>query len=384
MRKDRTVIGLNLPAFLMMIGVGMIVALFPQRIIDFDGDGRRVGYVASMFALSYIAFQVPVGALADRFGFKRFIALGYLLCFFAGLGYYFSSGSIMIFLGRLIQGAGEAPVWALAPALLSVKFSSDKGSSIGLYNARCYVGLTAGPILSVFLINRWRYENMFLLYAFACLAGAVLTLWLVEDVRPNGESPGKVDFSGVREMARDGAALLTLIGITVYGAGYGVFVTALPVFLMSEKCFGHSLVSAFFSLFYIAISIAQLTTGRASDRFGPSRFMALGLLFAAIGTAAAPFLFSIRLLAALTLASAGLGVFYLASMIFLNETVDERLKGTISGAYYLFFGVGLCFGPPLFSLVMGMVGCANSLICLAALFAAFSAIMAAGLRRFGR
>ena len=324
----------------MMIGVGMIVALFPQRIIDFDGDGRRVGYVASMFALSYIAFQVPVGALADRFGFKRFIALGYLLCFFAGLGYYFSSGSIMIFLGRLIQGAGEAPVWAL--------------------------------------------ENMFLLYAFACLAGAVLTLWLVEDVRPNGESPGKVDFSGVREMTRDGAALLTLIGITVYGAGYGVFVTALPVFLMSEKCFGHSLVSAFFSLFYIAISIAQLTTGRASDRFGPSRFMALGLLFAAIGTAAAPFLFSIRLLAALTLASAGLGVFYLASMIFLNETVDERLKGTISGAYYLFFGVGLCFGPPLFSLVMGMVGCANSLICLAALFAAFSAIMAAGLRRFGR
>ena len=110
----------------------------------------------------------------------------------------------------------------------------------------------------------------------------------------------------------------------------------------------------------------RLTTGRASDRFGPSRFMALGLLFAAIGTAAAPFLFSIRLLAALTLASAGLGVFYLASMIFLNETVDERLKGTISGAYYLFFGVGLCFGPPLFSLVMGMVGCANSLICLAA------------------
>ena len=49
-----------------------------------------------------------------------------------------------------------------------------------------------------------------------------------EDIRPNGESPGKVDFSGVREMARDGAALLTLIGITVYGAGYGVFVTALP------------------------------------------------------------------------------------------------------------------------------------------------------------
>ena len=36
--KDKTLLGLNLSAFLMMIGVGMIVALLPQTIIELDGN----------------------------------------------------------------------------------------------------------------------------------------------------------------------------------------------------------------------------------------------------------------------------------------------------------------------------------------------------------
>jgi len=32
-------------------------------------------------------------------------------------------------------------------------------------------------------------------------------------------------------------------------------------------------------------------------------------------------------------------------MAFLNEVVPNSLKGTISGAYYLFWGIGFFFGP---------------------------------------
>jgi len=58
--KDKTLLGLNVSVFLMMIGVGMIVAFLPQRIIDLDGHERNVGYLASMFAIAYIMLQVPV------------------------------------------------------------------------------------------------------------------------------------------------------------------------------------------------------------------------------------------------------------------------------------------------------------------------------------
>lgn len=51
------------------------------------------------------------------------------------------------------------------------------------------------------------------------------------------------------------------------------------------------------------------------------------------------------ILLVLTITGFGMGVFYLASMAYLNEIVPDSLKGTISGAYYLFWGSGYFFGP---------------------------------------
>ncbi|MBA1334542.1 MAG: hypothetical protein HPY66_2391 [Firmicutes bacterium] len=127
MFRDKTLIGLNTAAFLMMLGVGMIVALLPQRVIDLTGSNEKVGYLASAFAISYILLQVPIGSLSDKIGFKKLITSGYLLCFATGMLFFVSKSSTLIFFGRIIQGAGEAPIWALAPALLSIKYSATKG-----------------------------------------------------------------------------------------------------------------------------------------------------------------------------------------------------------------------------------------------------------------
>jgi len=43
-------------------------------------------------------------------------------------------------------------------------------------------------------------------------------------------------------------------------------------------------------------------------------------------------------------------------MAFLNETVPDSLKGTISGAYFLFWGIGNFAGPPLIGLVAQTLG----------------------------
>jgi MFS family permease len=378
--KDKTFIGLNLSVFMIMIGVGMIVAVLPQRIIELDGHGRNVGYLASMFAVGYIALQAPVGMMADRFGFKLFLAAGYLLCFAAGLCFYRSAGSVAIFCSRLLQGAGEVPIWALAPALLSVKFPEKKGVVIGAYNAVFHVGLTVGPLLGMLLAKSLGRERMFLLYALTCLAGAAVIWFLVEDVRGNGRA-GSFDASVILRMARDGRALTALLGITLYGAGYGVFLTTMPAYLLRAKGFGQGGAGVFFSMFYVAISASQLFTGRLADRFGPAVFMAAGLAAAGLGLGSSPFAGRLGILAALTVASMGLGVFHLASMIFLNEIVDAGMKGTISGAYYLFWGIGMFFGPPALSNAAERVGYDAPLIACALLFIALAAVTAVTLPR---
>jgi MFS family permease len=178
--KRNTVLGLNVSVFFMMIGVGMIVALLPQKVILFDGNGRNVGYLASMFAVAYIALQVPVGAMADKYGFKIFLVIGYFLCFLAGLCFYFSGSSYSLFLTRLLQGAGEAPVWALAPAILSVKYPLEKSAIIGRYNAILHVGLTLGPICGIYLGKVCQPSLLFLLYSIGCLFGmSMILVWVM-------------------------------------------------------------------------------------------------------------------------------------------------------------------------------------------------------------
>ena len=122
MKKPTPLLVLSLSATLLMLGVGMIVALLPQRIYAMTGSLESVGLVASIFAFAYLLVQLPIGALSDRLGPKRFLVIGYLLCTLSGIVFFSTGTSSGIFLGRAVQGLGEAPIWALGPAVLSLAY----------------------------------------------------------------------------------------------------------------------------------------------------------------------------------------------------------------------------------------------------------------------
>jgi len=339
-------IAMNLAVFILMLGVGMIMALLPQRIIDLAGSASKVGYLASAFALSYLFLQVPMGRLADRYGFKLFLVLGYLLCSLTGLLYFAAESPEVIFLGRLLQGAGEAPIWALAPALLSLLYPAARGRTIGMYNASLHLGLTVGPILGI-LVAPDRAENQaFLFFAAVCLTGAaILSLFLKGGGPGQAQERGGIALREMRILVGNGKVLATFAGIVLYGAGYGMFITVIPAFLICGKGFDRPAVTVFFSLYYLAVSFSQVVAGPLSDRKGRSAFMVSGSLMAAFGLAAFPAFGQPWMYVLLTTASLGLGVFCVSSMAFLNEAVPDSLKGTVSGAYYLSWGVGYFFGP---------------------------------------
>ncbi len=353
MSSRRTLVGVNIAVFSMMLGVGMIMALLPKRIIDITGSGATVGYLASAFALSYIILQVPIGNWSDKIGFKSFFVMGYLFCFITGLLYYFANSSIYYFLGRALQGIGEAPIWALVPALLSIKFPASKGKVIGFYNATIHFGLTIGPILGIIVSTVWTNNQLFLFYANACLLGAIIILLTVDNDKSKSENiTNSMNFKMISKVIFKRSTFIVFVGITLYGAGYGIFLTIIPAFLLNIKEVSQTFVGVFFSLFYVAISLSQIITGGLSDKMGRKIFMIFGLIIAAIGIFTFSGLGQQWILIALTFASLGLGVYYLSSMAFLNEVVPNSLKGTISGAYYLFWGIGFFFGP----LVVGRIG----------------------------
>jgi MFS family permease len=241
-------------------------------------------------------------------------------------------------------------IWALAPALLSIKYPQKKGKMMGTYNAAIHLGLTIGPVLGIVLHKIWNGNQAFLLFAALCFAGAIVVYATVEKVHPNLEKEEtSIKLRDLFSILRKKMVLLTLCGITMYGAGYGSFITVIPAFLISSKSFTPAYIGIFFSMFYVAISLSQLMFGSLSDKFGRMLFMVIGLFLAGVGITAFPFLESIWIIIVLTVASLGLGIFHISSMAFLNELVPDTLKGTISGAYYLFWGVGYFLGPLILS-----------------------------------
>lgn len=350
-----------------MIGVGMIVALLPQRVHAMTGTLESVGLVASVFALAYLLAQLPVTFLSDRLGVKPFLVVGYLLCAASGLVFFAAASPAGIYLGRAVQGLGEAPIWALGPAALSLAYPASKGRVIGFYNAAIHAGLTAGPLLGLLVAWGGEAKLPFLVFAGLCLAAGCLVLLLLRAPRLEGSrrrvSPGQ--FLAVL-VKRKPAVLLA--GIFLYGGGYGLFVSILPVSLMESHGFAGTSVSWFFVLFYAGISVSQVVAGPVSDRIGRRGFLVWGMLLAAAGLGTFSFVPGFWTLLPLAVASIGLGTFCVAGTAELNECVPNALKGAISGSFYVFWGAGYILGP----LVLGRTVAEAPLASYAAVALAFA------------
>lgn len=343
----RVLLVVSIAASLLMVGVGMIVALLPGRVIALSGSIQEVGFLASAFALSYLLAQMPIGYLADRLGVKPFLVFGYILAVLSGIVFYFSSTPESIYLGRLIQGVGEAPIWALGPALLSLAYPHAKGKVIGIYNASIHIGLTIGPLLGIYIFLSNDGSAPFLLFTALCLSGALLVFFfLPQTTIPNielvGKAPTLSEFLG---LLRNREPFITLLGILTYGAGYGICISVLPATLALDKGFTSVSNGIYFALFYVSISISQLIVGPLSDLHGRLIYMLIGLLLTALGFSFFPLLTYPWIYVPLIILSLGLGIFCVSSMAFLNECVPPSLKSTISASYYLAWGLGYFLGP---------------------------------------
>ena len=377
MFRDRTFLGLNIAVFFMMVGVGMVVAILPEKIMEQTGSGETAGFLASAFAVSYILFQIPMGILADRIGVKPLLVGGYCVCCGAGILYYAAHTPGLIFMGRFVQGIGEVPVWALVPALLSVKFPGMRARAMGIYTAVFHMGLATGPVLGLVFRKALGESRIFLVYAGLCLAGALVLQAMVTAGKTERQMEKFSMMKNIRTAFRIifSKHLIPLTGISLHGMGYGAFITVIPVFLMHHKHFSPSAMGVFFTLFYLSVCVSQFCTGPLSDAFGRKKFMVAGLWIAAASLASFPSFDQGAAIAILGLASLGFGIFYLSSLAYLNEAVPDSEKGTISGVYFLFWGMGYFGGPLIISLIEKEYGAGHGFYVFSALVACLAILL---------
>ncbi|KZZ72291.1 hypothetical protein A3766_21615 [Oleiphilus sp. HI0132] len=116
--EKRSVISLALLYASRMLGLFMVLPVFVLYGQELAGSSEiLIGVAIGAYGLSQALFQVPFGALSDRFGRKKLIFFGLLLFLIGSLVAALSTTIYGVIFGRFLQGAGA--IASVLMALLS-------------------------------------------------------------------------------------------------------------------------------------------------------------------------------------------------------------------------------------------------------------------------
>jgi len=135
----------------------------------------QIGWVLSAFALGYALFQVPAGAMGDKYGVRKVLAsiMVFWSVFTSLTGFAWNFISMLFF--RFIFGAGEAGAF---PNISRAAFSwvplNERGIFQGINFSGSRLGAAFALPLVAYLIEVWGWREVFYFFGVIGLVFAVI------------------------------------------------------------------------------------------------------------------------------------------------------------------------------------------------------------------
>src|SRR5437867_12785850 len=101
---------LMITAFMDMVGVLMIIPLLPFYAKSMGAGGFVVGFLVSSFAIAQLLMAPVWGRFSDHYGRRPALIVGMSAAGIAYVVFAFSNSLWLLFLSRIIQGAGGGTV----------------------------------------------------------------------------------------------------------------------------------------------------------------------------------------------------------------------------------------------------------------------------------
>lgn len=238
----RTVKKIRRPSFAWIVwGVSMLFVLFQfflqlssGEIInglmrDFSVSAFGGGILASAYYYVYVALQTPAGLMVDRFGTKRLLTIGAMVC---AVGSFIFSTSHHLFiaaLGRLMMGGGAAFAFVGSLNLVAKWFPIHR--FVFMTAVAEAVGMLGGIMGGIFLAALvqqfgWRHSIM----GASMVAAIIATLiWTVVRDTPNNTTPVLKRPKGA--LLRDLKTLVNSKIAWINGAYSGIMFSIVTVFV---------------------------------------------------------------------------------------------------------------------------------------------------------
>jgi EmrB/QacA subfamily drug resistance transporter len=206
-RKWWTLAGACAGLFLLMLDSTVVALALSEIRGDVGANSEALQWVMNGYLLTIAVLVVSAGRLGDMFGRKRVFLVG-IAVFAAGSVVSGAAGdaSTLIF-GRVLQGAGAAPMLSLSLALVCNAFpSEEQPRALGIWAAVSAVALAIGPLAGGILIEiDWRV--IFWMNLPVAAIGAAITIFAT----PESTDPGagtRIDWTGLATLSVGVTALV--------------------------------------------------------------------------------------------------------------------------------------------------------------------------------
>lgn len=165
--------------FIMMVGTMTAVALLPEFEGRLGASQFSLGIMISAFLLARLLFQIPIGAISDKFSKRKIAILGLTISsiLIISLGYV-SSVNELIFI-RTLQGFAAAAVnTPLVAMVTEIAESSNIGHSMGYIMGANAGGMAIGPLFAGLLAGYITFRIPLYVCAIMMLISAIM-IWLM-------------------------------------------------------------------------------------------------------------------------------------------------------------------------------------------------------------
>ena len=390
---------LMVTAFMDMVGVLMVVPLLPFYVKDMGSGGLVVGLLVSSFSVAQLLMAPVWGRLSDHYGRRPVLVIAMTASGIAYLIFAFANSIWLLFLMRIVQGAGGGTVSVIQAYVADAVEPKDRAKGLGWLSAATNAGVALGPVLGGLAITWWGKSGPGLFAASLSLVNIAFAWRYLRESRDMVEAaasrskpkvPGRSRQAVMRVVSHPAEPASKLIWI--YSIAIGAFqgITSILALYLATR-FGvtaHTIGYFFAYIGVLSVVTRALILGRAVDYFGEARLSRIGSSLLALGLALLPFmrpaanplLTYVPLALAVALLPLGTAFTFPCVTALLSRVVPSNERGLFMGVQQTFGGASRVLFPIVYGFLFDRV--VEVPFLLGAVLVAFTIFLGRGMGAF--
>ncbi|WP_245251578.1 MFS transporter [Paenibacillus turicensis] len=274
------------------MGIGLVLPVFPKLMHELNIDGKTVGFLTAMFALTQLLASPLTGKATDHFGRKIMIVMGLFIFGISELLFAMGNEVIVLFISRALGGISAACIMPAVSAFIAdITTNETRPKAYGYMSAAISTGFIIGPGVGGFLADFGIRTPFYVAGALGILSGIISWIILREPKRHEAEEFAMVKNKGNIRKLLVPMFLMAFIVIFISNFGLMSFETFYGVFVDKKLGFSPRDIAISITGGAIIGAIIQIALFERLTRWlGEIKLIRYMLLFSAINAAVFPFL----------------------------------------------------------------------------------------------